>query len=190
MAAENIFYERFDNEPYSMGWIWSRHSSTNAFIAIFKIIANIRMNETTLNSQKTVHFEGRVESRLEEHPVSMLWICVKEPLSSTKVFQWDSDQNYAGSILCICFDCDSGMTLSALPYMPHDLENAHFVVEKGSSFHFQFENQIKIHLADAVVLNVITTASICNGKSKNLFPDGCLFTPVPEWQAHPTELCV
>ena len=44
----------------------------NAFIAIFKIIANIRMNETTLNSQKTIHFEGRVESRLEEHPVSML----------------------------------------------------------------------------------------------------------------------
>ncbi len=42
------------------------------FIAIFKIIANIRMNETTLNSQKTIHFEGRVESRLEEHPVSML----------------------------------------------------------------------------------------------------------------------
>lgn len=41
-------------------------------IAIFKIIANIRMNETTLNSQKTIHFEGRVESRLEEHPVSML----------------------------------------------------------------------------------------------------------------------
>lgn len=69
------------------------------------------------------------------------------------------------------------MTFSALPYMPHDLENAHFVVEKGSSFHFQFENQIKIHLADAVVLNVITTVSICNGKSKNLFPDGCLFTP-------------
>ena len=33
---------------------------------------------------------------------------------------------------------------------------------------FQFENQIKIHLADAVVLNVITTVSICNGNGDSL----------------------
>ena len=41
-------------------------------IAIFKIKADIRMNKTTLNSQKTKHFERYVESRLEEHPVSLL----------------------------------------------------------------------------------------------------------------------
>ena len=41
-------------------------------LAVFKIKAHIRMNETTLNSQKTKHFERYVESRLEEHPVSLL----------------------------------------------------------------------------------------------------------------------
>ena len=42
------------------------------FIAIFKIKAHTRMNETSRNSQKEKHIELCVGLRLEEYPASLL----------------------------------------------------------------------------------------------------------------------
>ena len=46
------------------------HEDKLGFIAIFKIKAHIRMNETTLNNQKAKHSETRVGSKLEVLPMS------------------------------------------------------------------------------------------------------------------------
>ena len=69
------------------------------------------MNETTPNSQKTKCFEMHVEWHGEGHPVSLPWICAEEPLSSAKVFLWDSDQDYtAEDRYSECQNCPAGLS--------------------------------------------------------------------------------
>ena len=71
-----------------------KDESLRKFIAIPRISANNHKIWTSLSSQKEKQLEKHIGSHLEEHPAPLLWICAKEPLPSTRAFQWDSDRDY------------------------------------------------------------------------------------------------
>ena len=85
------------------------------------------MNETTMNSQKARHAERRVESHWEEHPMTLPCICAKEPLPSTKAFQWGSGQGYTAEDKCIEHrNCPINLSLplhGATSYYPSQGQN-------------------------------------------------------------------